>query len=923
MVAIAFIASTLLRKESAAVRHLAWRYCAIALLLLPLPAGFVHGLSVRAWPSIAGPAPSKVAALPPKATAGQATSAREPNGAATDIDTSRRVGAAKPSAPHTIPAGGRARTVAGASTPERFLRQAPQARVPILPGLLFLAWLCGVAAAIAQTAAGLIALFILRRRAHAAPESIQALALSITRDMGDQRQVTVMMSHAVSMPMTYGAPRALVMLPADSEEWTEERKTAVLRHEIAHVVRGDWPVQIAARIACAFYWFNPGVWLMARKLRLEADIACDDAAIAAVAPASYARELLTLARERGGGQCAPALPMAGASPLEERLRSIVSASARRRPAARGAAQAGAFAARIAGVMVAGIWKGTGAPLPIGPSLAPPLMTRMAGTSPVNLYDARWVADSNPADRPEKSLQFRIGFAPNSHFRFWLTDANGRVMRDVEYGSSISTVTTGTECVETTGGRFLNPRLGHVNLVAETEDESAPKGADGVQPEQTLDFGDVPVPGAGNPTIAIGRSAMTPTGTRVILEKMGLRKTIGTAVPQIVLGFRWTAPPGVPDMSLAFTCSPTNIRDDQGRKIPVSFNTVQDNSVVSGLGAMQLSFPAAQAGNSRAIHVGLTVTEQAKSLRQARYFHTVSFPLDLLKLPGAAADRPYADVASARVGNMRVGLEYLVRNGPGVYTLRFHAAGRRMSADTALKAADVSLVGDKIRSYSWVTSDMGTPFFEHPYWRMDGAPAQPGELIQEVCFNSVSPAPRGPLNLSISLQPCRKKAAHVTFAGLPIPSPGHPIAVNRAFQDTAGRVWRVLSVAAYTPETALPGFKPEDLTNISPQYGLIVTAMPSPAALFQADREDEFEDARDSNGVSLDYASGSQLDYASSRAGAPYGGAPRNATPISYFFQSPSPGARSVTVTVSWTEVTQAGPTTEVRLNNLKPTPPMW
>jgi len=128
-----------------------------------------------------------------------------------------------------------------------------------------------------------------------------------------------------SGPITWGLFRPVVLLPKVAVLWPGERLETVLLHEVAHVRRYDSLAQALSLVACALYWPNPFVWIGARALRREAEIAADDAVIrAGVKPSSYAGELLQLAAEfRLERESPMMLSMAAPSALETRVKSVL------------------------------------------------------------------------------------------------------------------------------------------------------------------------------------------------------------------------------------------------------------------------------------------------------------------------------------------------------------------------------------------------------------------------------------------------------------------------------------------------------------------------------------------------------------------------------------------------------------------------
>jgi TonB family protein len=126
-------------------------------------------------------------------------------------------------------------------------------------------------------------------------------------------------------------------VPAGAEEWDEHRIRIVLRHEIAHIRRQDWSVQLVAEILRCVYWFNPLVWVACRRLRDESEHACDDVVLArGVEASAYAVQLLELARvfasERRSWAAAPA--MARSCSLERRIVIMLTPRVNRTPLTR-------------------------------------------------------------------------------------------------------------------------------------------------------------------------------------------------------------------------------------------------------------------------------------------------------------------------------------------------------------------------------------------------------------------------------------------------------------------------------------------------------------------------------------------------------------------------------------------------------------
>ncbi len=101
-------------------------------------------------------------------------------------------------------------------------------------------------------------------------------------------------SPCISVPVTVGAFRPVVLLPSDWREWDAAKLDAVLAHELSHVTRRDALTQRVSLLYRSIFWFNPLAWWMNQHLATLAEQASDEAALSAGADQKhYAQTLLS------------------------------------------------------------------------------------------------------------------------------------------------------------------------------------------------------------------------------------------------------------------------------------------------------------------------------------------------------------------------------------------------------------------------------------------------------------------------------------------------------------------------------------------------------------------------------------------------------------------------------------------------------
>lgn len=222
------------------------------------------------------------------------------------------------------------------ATPVLATRSTTIARVRSQTSLLNLSafitvvWLFGVISLVVRLIIVRMRLGVLWRRSEPARDAMLATFNRFVREIPNA--VSLRLSQEVDVPVTWGVIAKRVILPECCSEWTPSGLEHVLRHELAHVKRLDAFSQLLAEMACALYWFNPLVWKVAKAMRLDCEIACDDIVLASgIRPADYASELVSFAADlRFGRVRQTGLTLVHRPEIEHRLQAILNNKLRRR-----------------------------------------------------------------------------------------------------------------------------------------------------------------------------------------------------------------------------------------------------------------------------------------------------------------------------------------------------------------------------------------------------------------------------------------------------------------------------------------------------------------------------------------------------------------------------------------------------------------
>jgi beta-lactamase regulating signal transducer with metallopeptidase domain len=140
--------------------------------------------------------------------------------------------------------------------------------------------------------------------------------------------VRLLASANVPVPVTWGVRRPVILLPNAALVWPADRLQAVLRHELAHVRARDAAMRLAARVACALFWFHPGAWWLARRLEADAEEACDNRVLLSGVRASDYAEWLAASARGADRELQGAMALARRGNLRARLAAVTDTSRR-------------------------------------------------------------------------------------------------------------------------------------------------------------------------------------------------------------------------------------------------------------------------------------------------------------------------------------------------------------------------------------------------------------------------------------------------------------------------------------------------------------------------------------------------------------------------------------------------------------------
>lgn len=130
-----------------------------------------------------------------------------------------------------------------------------------------------------------------------APVHLKLYTMERALEMGIRRKVRVHVVQNIQSPLTYGFFKPVILLPLAMVNGMSVRETEmILLHELSHIRYKDYILNMYLLVLQQLYFFNPFFSIMAKKIKLERELNCDQRVLQYRFPAEeYAETLLKTA----------------------------------------------------------------------------------------------------------------------------------------------------------------------------------------------------------------------------------------------------------------------------------------------------------------------------------------------------------------------------------------------------------------------------------------------------------------------------------------------------------------------------------------------------------------------------------------------------------------------------------------------------
>jgi beta-lactamase regulating signal transducer with metallopeptidase domain len=196
---------------------------------------------------------------------------------------------------------------------------------PWLP-MLVLTWLTGVVILSLRLMSSWV--WVQRIKTHGtspAADGWDHIAERLCRRLHIARRVRLLESTIVDVPTVIGWMKPVILMPASALAGLNPHQLeAILAHELAHIRRHDYLVNLLQTVVETLLFYHPAVWWLSGRIRAERENCCDDLAVSLCGdPYTYAQALADLEELRTPGR--PFAMAASGGSLVQRVRRLLGA----------------------------------------------------------------------------------------------------------------------------------------------------------------------------------------------------------------------------------------------------------------------------------------------------------------------------------------------------------------------------------------------------------------------------------------------------------------------------------------------------------------------------------------------------------------------------------------------------------------------
>jgi len=192
-------------------------------------------------------------------------------------------------------------------------------------GLIVNVWLLGSLLFLFRFSAGWLHLRRLVRDAVIDPITGSIEFIALKEKFNIKRAILVKASESITSPMVIGFLKPIILIPVGMvNQLTLSEVEAVMAHELAHIKRHDFLLNLFQSMMETVFYFHPGVWYLSKVINKERENCCDDLAILHTGNAvTFAKTLVKL-QDLEFSPLKPALAMAGTTgDFTQRIKRIL------------------------------------------------------------------------------------------------------------------------------------------------------------------------------------------------------------------------------------------------------------------------------------------------------------------------------------------------------------------------------------------------------------------------------------------------------------------------------------------------------------------------------------------------------------------------------------------------------------------------